>query len=271
MTRAAVVGLGAIGGSVALAAAARGFDRDGGVRDRARRRGIDTRETLDEAVAGAEFVVTAVPTSETPGLLARIAALAPRALLTDCASLKRPVVAAAASLPPGAHFVAGHPMAGPKGDGVEAADPGIFRGRPWALVRTERTDDAGAAEAEAFVRSLGARPVWLDAERHDRAMTWVSHAPLAVSAALARAASRAGGADLAALAGPGLLGATRLAGQAPALAMELALADSDALASAADAVAADLAELSAALKRADARAVRAFFEEAAALRRSLEP
>jgi prephenate dehydrogenase len=271
LTRAVVVGLGLIGGSVALGAGARGWDRDAAVRERARRRGIDAAESLDEAVAGAGLVVAAVPTSETPGLLREIAALAPGAILTDCASLKTPVADAAETLPVHTRFVAGHPMAGGRGRGVEAADAGIFRDRPWALVRTARSDDASFENVEAFVRSLGARPLAIDAGLHDRAMTWVSHLPLAASAALVRAAAEGGGADVRELAGPGLLDATRLAAGPPDLALELVLAgNGGALALAIESVRAELSRLASALGSGDARRLRAFFEEAETLRRSLD-
>lgn len=271
MSRVAVAGLGLIGGSIALASGALGYDRDAGARERARRRGIETADSLADAVAGADLVVTAVPTAATPELLREVSALAPDAILTDTASLKQPIVAAAQALREGARFVAGHPMAGARGHGFEAASPDIFRGRPWALVRTARSDDAAIAGVSAFVASLGARPVLLDAERHDRAMTWVSHLPHAVASALARATAAGGGGDLAGLAGPGLLGATRLAGQPVPLGLELALADPAALARAIDAVSAELAGLSEALRRGDEEVLRGLYEEAAAIRRSFEP
>jgi len=270
VSRPAVVGLGVIGGSFALAAGARGYDRDAGVRDRARARGIETADSLEAAVAGARIVVTAVPTALTPELLRALSAIAPEAVLTDTASLKKPMIEAARTLRSGTRFVAGHPMAGARRRGIEAAAPEIFRGRPWVLVRTARSDDDAMAAVSDLVRSIGARPVTFDADRHDLLMTWVSHLPHAVATALAGAAGAAAGGDLARLAGPGLLDTTRLAGQPVALALELALADPEALAAAIDAVSTELGRLSTALRGADADAVRAFFEEAETIRRALE-
>lgn len=270
MSRTAVVGLGLIGGSFALAAGARGYDRDPAVRAGARARGIDTVDSLEAAVAGAGIVVTAVPTAPTPELLRALSAIAPDAVLTDTASLKKPIVEAAATLGTGTRFVGGHPMAGARRRGIEAAAAEIFRGRPWALVRTARSDDNSMAAVSDLVRSIGARPIVLDAERHDRLMSWVSHLPHAVASALAQAAGAAAGDDLARLAGPGLLDTTRLAGQPVALAMELALADPDALAAAIDAVSAELGKLSTALRAGDADTVRALFEDAEAIRRAMD-
>ena len=270
MSRSAVVGLGLIGGSFALATGARGYDHDAGVRDRARARGIEIADSLAEAVAGVRIIVTAVPTALTPELLRELSVIAPRSVLTDTASLKKPMIETAQTLPVGTRFVAGHPMAGARRRGIEAATPEIFRNRPWILVRTARSDDDAMATVSDLVLSIGARPVTLDADRHDRLMTWVSHLPHAVATALAHAAGAAAGGELARLAGPGLLDTTRLAGQPVALALELALADPEALAGAIDAISAELGKLSSALRGGDADAVRALFEEAETIRRALD-
>jgi prephenate dehydrogenase len=267
MTRVAVVGLGLIGGSLGLALRARGYDRSPEARAQARARGLDAAESLAEAVSGAEIAVAAVPTSEAPALLAEIAAAAPSAILTDIASLKRPLADSARTLPQGARFVGGHPMAGSEAAGIGAARPDLFQGRLWALVPTARSDETAMAACQSLARAVGARPIVLDADRHDRLMTWVSHLPLSVAAALSRAASLAGGPDLPEFAGPGYLDTTRVAAQPIELALELALADPDALAGAVESVSSELAALCDALRRKDADALRRFFEEASAARR----
>ncbi len=271
MTRTAVVGLGLVGGSLALALGARGYDRLPEVRREARRRGIDAPDGLPDAVADAEIVVTAVPTSETPALLREVSAFAPAAILTDTASLKLPVVLASRMLRAGVRMVAGHPMAGSERGGIAAATPDLFRGRTWILAATARSDEAAIDTVSAMVREVGARPLLFDAERHDRLMTWVSHLPVAVASALAQSVQSRGGPDARALAGPGLLDSTRLAGQPPSLALELALADPSALAAAIDEVSAELAALGAALRRGDGVAVAAFFAAAASARAKLDP
>ena len=142
MSQTAVVGLGLIGGSLALAAGARGYDRDPDVRARARGLGIDAADSLEAAVADAEIVVTAVPTVLTPEVLRALSALAPDAVLTDTASQKRPIVEAMAALRPGTRCVAGHPMAGARRRGIEAAAPrssAAARGCSCALRAAMRT------------------------------------------------------------------------------------------------------------------------------------
>ncbi len=110
----------------------------------------------------------------------------------------------------------------------------------------------------------------LTAERHDRLMTWISHLPHTVAVSLVRAAAAETGTELAGLAGPGFLDATRIAGRRRQLALELALADPEALARAIDAVRHELARLASALRGGDADAVAQLFEEAARVRRGLE-
>jgi len=268
--RAAVVGLGLIGGSAALALGASGWDRDASARELARRRGIDAAETLGDALAESDFVLLAVPTEETPALLARAAAMQPEALFSDCASLKVPVAKAADSLPAAVRFVGGHPMAGSGSLGLSGADPGLFRDRSWIVVPTSRSDDGSVARMQELVASLGAVPIILDAERHDAAMTRVSHLSHVVSAALALAATRPDPGSVR-LAGPGLADTTRLAEMPEVLLLELALADPAALAGAVDDVVEDLRGAARALRSSDPAAVRDFFRKAAAARRLIAP
>lgn len=268
MTRAAVAGLGLIGGSLALALGARGYDRDAERRLQARRRGIDAADSLAQALDRADVVFLAVPTSETPPLLAQVAGLAPGALISDCASLKVPVLRAAADLPTGSRFVGGHPMAGSTARGPAAADPELFRGRPWALVPADRRDRAATRALAALVSGLGAVPIVLDARTHDEAMTRLSHLPAAVAASLARVAGNRGAVE-AALTGPGLLDTTRLAGTPIELLLELCQADPAALAEALGDVATDLTRLADALRSGNTEAVAAFFESAGDARRRI--
>ena len=269
MSRIAVAGLGLIGGSLALAFIARGFDTDPRVRRRARERGIETADSLEAALADADFVFLAVSTAETPELLAEAVAARPGALFSDCASLKIPVVRAAATLPESARFVGGHPMAGSRTRGLAGADPGLFQGRPWALVPTARTDERALASVGDLVTAIGAVPVVLDADTHDAAMTRLSHLPHAVSAALAIAAAQNTRPVASRLAGPGLLDTTRLAEAPMNILLELALADPSSLADALAEVSRDLAALGEALHNGDIARVRAFFKRAATARRNL--
>lgn len=270
MSETAVIGLGLIGGSLALAVGARGFDSDESVRVAARERGIAVADSLAEAVRGARLVVVAVPVAQTPAVL-RAAAGEGDAVLTDVASVKRPLLAALAELPDGTRVVGGHPMAGSTARGIAAADASLFRDRTWLLVPTARSDAAAMALVGDLARAAGARPLVVSAERHDQLMTWVSHLPLAVASALARSARRHGGKGIEEAGGPGFVDTTRLARTPRELALELALADPDALARAIDALRDELGELADVLRSGAREALGAFLDEAAAARAQLDP
>jgi prephenate dehydrogenase len=177
--------------------------------------------TIGEAIDGADVVILAAPPTACLDLLDEIAgslrgALAPGAVITDVASTKAAIVARAGdlSLP----FVGGHPMAGRETAGYAAADPALFRGRPWVLVPGERTPGVLVARLEQLARACGAMPVLMDAAAHDAAVAGISHLPLLAAVALVEAvAGRPGQPGLpgwdeaAALAAGGWASATRLA------------------------------------------------------------
>lgn len=260
--RAAVVGLGLIGGSIALALRARGFDRDKAARIRGRELGIRVAESLPDAVADAELVVVAVSTSENAAVLGEVCRAAPNALITDIASVKRSLHEAESELPEGARYVSGHPMAGSATPGLDGARADIFAGRPWLIVPGKRTREKDIETLSRIVRRIGAIPRIVDAERHDEVMTWASHLPLVVAAALARAVWEGGGRDVGDLAGPGLVDSTRLADTPIRLGLELSLADPVGLAKAMKVLSQELAELADALTRGDAERVKEFLESA---------
>lgn len=171
-----------------------------------------------DAVEGAALVVLAAPPIACQDLLRDLAgplqaALGPDAVITDVASTKQAIVTLARDL--GLRFVGGHPMAGREAAGFAAADPAMFRDRPWVIVPT---DDAPAvARVEMLAAACGARTIRMDAGAHDAAVAGISHLPLVLAAALVEAV--AGGPGVArpdwpaasALAASGWAGMTRLA------------------------------------------------------------
>ena len=218
--RAAVIGVGLIGGSLGMAMRRRRLAREvvGVVRvsetlGTARTRGAIDRGTTDpvEGVAGADLVVLATP----PDLIVPLAReilpyLAAGAILTDVASVKAEIVRAVEpALDPerGVAFVGGHPMAGNESRGVGAASAELFEGSVYLLTRTTATAEAALDRLAALAQALGARPMVVDPDAHDRAVARVSHLPYLVAAALVGAAE-----GETAAAGPSFLGATRVAG-----------------------------------------------------------
>lgn len=244
--RVAVIGAGLIGGSFALAfrkyfpdSIVVGWDKPVVLR-RALERGAihEGIPDLTLAVAGADLIYVALPVGHTIELLPEIARLAgPNSLVTDAASTKRSVCAVTAESfrESGAHFLGGHPMAGKEISGIDAAEAHLFRGSKYALIRPsekEKVDHERGQRVAAFVavlEKLGADPVWIDADAHDRAAAVVSHLPQLLSVALAgvvRDQTDETGLPVT-IAGRGLRDTLRLAGSPYSVWRDIILTNSD--------------------------------------------
>ena len=202
--RVAFLGLGLIGGSVARAVrgsdAAAGWEllawtpSGDGPRAALEAGVIDAvAGTPEVAVDGADLVVLGAPPLACIGLVERLGgdrapALAAGTTVTDVASTKAALTAAASQA--GIPFVGGHPMAGLETSGFDAADAGLFRGRPWVV--TQAVNGGDPALVRQLAEACGARPVALDAARHDALVAAISHLPLLVSVALVEAVAGAG-------------------------------------------------------------------------------
>ena len=241
--RVAVVGTGLIGTSIALAAARAGasvssWDADGRVAERASSI-AESRpaSSLEDAVAGADIVVVATPINSIAGLVAACLAASPSAVVTDVGSVKTALVRDSITLISTAdapRFVPGHPMGGSERSGPEHASASVVDGIVWAITPHETSDPAAVETLEAWVDSLGARPVRLDPVRHDRLVAFVSHLPQVASTALMSlaAAEEAGEPDILLLAAGGFRDLTRLAASNPALWSDIVLANRGAIAEA---------------------------------------
>jgi prephenate dehydrogenase len=244
--RVAILGTGLIGGSFALAlrkyfpdSMVVGWDKPQVLRHALERGAIQEGiPDLSLAVAGADLIYVALPVGHTIELLPEIARLAsPNSLVTDASSTKRSVCAAAAESfrEGGAHFLGGHPMAGKEISGIAAADANLFRGSKYALMRASAKEiamkerESRVAAFVALIEKLGAEPVWLEAEAHDRAAAVVSHLPQLLSVALAgvvRSQTDETGLPVT-LAGRGLRDALRLAGSPYSVWRDIILTNSD--------------------------------------------
>jgi prephenate dehydrogenase len=143
---------------------------------------------LAEALDAADCIYVALPIALTVELLPTIASHAgPQALVTDACSTKVAVCRAAATqFRDSARFLGGHPVAGKEVGGVENADADLFRGVKYVLIADETDPDERVQKFARLLRSIGADPVWLDAETHDWAVAIVSHLPQLVAVGLAR-------------------------------------------------------------------------------------
>jgi prephenate dehydrogenase len=219
-----VAGLGLIGGSIALGLRAghtvQGYDRSAEARQAAAARGIAVVERLLDLLP-ADAVIVATPIGQIVPTLGELGPRAGGAVLIEVGSLKSGVAAFANSAPASARIVGLHPMAGGTATGVAAADPTMFRGRPFLIVPTARTDDRARTLAAQIAEGLGGTVTEVSVEAHDSAVAAVSALPLAVAVALAHVARKASPVDLDLVAGPGLRDATRLAATSPDLALAL--------------------------------------------------
>jgi len=229
----AVVGLGLIGGSLALrlrqvGVRVVGVDADPRAVEEARaRRAVDVGGTGLDLVGGADLVMVATPLAQVaPVAIAAARRMRPGAVLTDTGSVKAPVVAAiSAGLPGGVRFVGGHPMAGSEKQGMAAAVAALLDGRPYVLTPTPRTDPAAVATMRAVIEALRMQPVVLDPVQHDELVAQASHLPYLVSLALDRTIAD----DARAVGGPALADMTRAARSPLPLWQEICRANREAI------------------------------------------
>jgi prephenate dehydrogenase len=239
-----IVGLGLIGGSIALAA--RQLWPTGLVV------AVDVKDTLEKAMvlhaidvaaddpvvlADVDLVILAAPVGQNLDVLAALPQYVKRsAIVTDTGSTKREIVEAGRRLPPNLTFVGGHPLGGAARGGIEHARPDLFVGRPWLF--TPGTDGAGGAVEKLceFATALGAKPRLMSAREHDHLLAYISHLPQLVSSALMHLVGDAVGRDGLGLTGRGLQDVTRLASSPAGIWKDVCASNADELGPALDAL-----------------------------------
>lgn len=217
----AVVGVGLIGGSFALALRRAGFDgRILGVSSPrtlsdARALGVvDEGVTLAEAAAGADLIYLSQPIAQILDTIRALGPLVrPGCLVTDAGSTKERIVAEFSRHLPAEAFLAGHPMAGKETRGVAAADAALFEGRSYVLapVNAAQLETPPAREFRSWLDRIGAVTLVIGAAAHDRTVALTSHLPQLASTALAATVAGRLEEDARRSAGPGLADMTRLA------------------------------------------------------------
>jgi prephenate dehydrogenase len=246
-----IVGLGLIGGSIALAAReiwpsslVIGVDCKDVLETAMRLHAIDVAADDLIVLAEADVVILAAPVRQNLGLLEQLDEyIAQPAVVTDTGSTKRAIVDAARLLPPRFTFVGGHPLGGAAQSGLEHARPDLFAGRPWLLTPTGDRSAEAVESLSAFVRAMRAEPRILSVAAHDRLLAYLSHLPQLTASALMQVIGDAVGEDGLALAGRGLLDTTRLASSPSGIWKDIAATNADELRSALDALIAVLQDL----------------------------
>lgn len=270
-----VIGLGAIGGSIAWRAARAGVPRILGFsRERkdavaAARQGAVTEVATDPGrVAGeVELLILAPPPQATMDLLRELSSIVRDCgvLCTDVASVKGPVVRLAHELGLNEQFAGSHPFAGTHGRGFGAAEPRRFAGAPVYVIPLPGGARAGSEIADFWIRVVGAHPVMMSAEHHDDLVAQTSHLPQVLSSLLAVSLARGGPSG--GRYGAGALDTTRLATGSVETWTDIFLMNRHALLRCLEGVSPILDELKHALTCADAGAVTRWLDEGARWRR----
>jgi len=275
----AVLGLGAIGGSVAWQArrsgvpSVIGFSPERGEAVQALRAGAltDIADTPERAVHEADFVVLAAPPDAILQLLESLPRAMPnRCIVTDVASVKLPILSRARETGLATRFAGSHPFAGTHHSGWSAAKPDLFREAIIYVCSTGSEGENAARQVMHFWETVfEAHPVLLPAEAHDRQLAWTSHLPQAVASALAYTLARTP--DLTGASwGPGARDTTRLAASSAELWTEILLLNRKEVATALAQSGEDLWRLAALVAEENRAGLREFLERGVAFRRSLD-
>jgi prephenate dehydrogenase len=211
----AIIGLGLMGGSLALTLRGRcqellGCDIDEKTLTLAEQ--LNTFDRLSrnpgDILPDSDVVVMATPLNAILKLIDKMPDLHPgSAIIFDLGSTKTLVMQSLAVLPGRFDPLGGHPMCGKERTGLQNADAGLFEGATFAFTALERTSDKAKSFANQLTTAIGSLPFWIDADTHDRWSAAVSHLPYLVATALTAATPF----ESAPLVGPGFRSSTRIA------------------------------------------------------------
>ena len=252
MEKLAVLGLGLIGGSLGLALQRAGvakhisgYDSNRSSTYHAWKMGAITEicDKAENAVEEADMVILATPILAMRELLERIApGLKHGVLVTDTASTKVQILNwAISSLPAHVMFVGGHPMAGRELSGIRAADAGLFEGCAYCLIPAGHASTEGLGHLSEIVMKLGAHPLILDADRHDRLVAGISHLPFVLSSVLVQCLrKKENWGELTSLAAGGFRDMSRLAAGSPTMYRDICITNKEEILIWIDALASEL-------------------------------
>ncbi|MCC0177941.1 prephenate/arogenate dehydrogenase [Waterburya agarophytonicola K14] len=195
-----IIGLGLIGGSLGIdlrSPSANGVQSQGhyiiGISRQkytcklALEKGIADRvDTSFEALSDAEIIIVCTPMGAIASTVKQVIPyINPDTIITDVGSVKYPIVQSCSQL--WSNFIGGHPMAGTSSSGIEAAIPSLFTNAAYVFTPSEQNKLEDVEKLKAIALQLNAIPYICDAKIHDRAVSWISHLPVMVSASLIKA------------------------------------------------------------------------------------
>jgi cyclohexadieny/prephenate dehydrogenase len=279
----ALIGIGLIGSSIAREIKDKGLagsvvvsTRSEATLKRAQELSLGDRYTTSaaEAVKDADLVIVSVPVGASGAVAAEIAPnLKPDAIVTDVGSTKGSVIAQMAPhMPPGVHFIPGHPIAGTEYSGPDAGFIGLFKGRWCILTPLPDTDETAKAKLRTFWETLGSMVDDMDPEHHDKVLAIVSHLPHIIAYNIVGTAD-----DLEAVtesevikySASGFRDFTRLAASDPTMWRDVCLHNKDAILEMLSRFSEDLAYLQRAIRWGDGDKLFDLFTRTRAIRRSI--
>jgi prephenate dehydrogenase len=254
-----IVGLGLIGGSIALAARQLwpaslviAVDNKDVLETAMRLHAIDVAAEDLIVLAEADLVILAAPVRQNLALMEALDEnVRQPAVVTDTGSTKRAIVEAAKQLPPRFTFIGGHPLGGAAASGLENARPDLFKNRPWLFTPVNDAGGDALEKLTAFARALGALPRTVSVAGHDRLLAFLSHLPQLTASALMQVVGTAVGEDGLGLAGRGLVDTTRLASSPAEIWKDIAATNADEIGKALDTLISLLQELRGDLQSGD--------------------
>ena len=246
-----MVGLGLIGGSIALASREAwpnclviGVDNKTVLEQAMVRHAIDIAADDLVVIAEADIVILASPVRENISVLGELEQYVNGSVIvTDVSSTKREILAAAEVLPNRLTFVGGHPLGGAPRGGFSHARPDLFRGRPWLFTPADDSSSEAVAQLQEFAIGLGAVPHVMQADEHDQLLAFLSHLPQLTASALMHVVGSSIGVEGLRLTGRGLADTTRLASSPPDIWRDICATNSDDLATALDVLIEQLQEI----------------------------
>lgn len=272
--RMTVIGVGLIGGSLARILRERGavgeiigVGRSEKNLRRAVELGVIDRYYTDpcEGVKGSDLVFLATPVCAIGSLLGRISGfLAPGCIVTDGGSVKEAIVAECEPLmPPGTHFVGGHPIAGTEKSGVEASFSTLYQGKRCIVTPTPRTDPSALETVVRMWEIAGSEVITMDVAKHDRIVAAISHLPHMVAYSLVNAVEGYDRLDESILSysAGGFRDFTRIASSDPVMWRDIALMNRDALLEMIDLFSGYFSHLRALVENRDCQGLENFFAE----------
>ena len=271
-----IIGLGLIGGSLALAVKKNklakkiiGVSRRKGTIDYAIKKGIVDSATLDlkKGVADSDFIIITTPVLKIVSIAKIVAPFLKKgAILTDAGSTKEYIVNNIEKLDlKGAYFAGSHPIAGSEKSGVRSADVNLFRGAYCIVTRTKDSNPKAVNKIKRFWAAIGMRVVELSPRTHDMIFSRVSHLPHASSVSLVNAIGR----DSLDFASGGFKDSTRIASGEPELWRDIFLTNRKNLTRDIGALKKELSKIEIALKDNDRRELSKLLNKAKAARDSL--